>query len=63
MASHLIASDKCPGIRLNGIGKEPCRILGDVLALTTQYVVEDIFGLAQLCSGLKSGIDRAIYTL
>ena len=63
MASHLIALDKCPGIRPIGIGKGLCRILGDVLALTTQYEVEDIFGLAQLCSGLKSGIDGAIYAL
>lgn len=49
MVSYLIALDKCPGIRPIGLGEEPCRILGKVLALTTQYEVEDICCVSQLC--------------
>ena len=39
IASRLIALDKCPGIRPIGIGEEPRRILGKVLALATRFEV------------------------
>ena len=41
MASRFITLDKCPGIRPIGIGEEPRRILGKVLALATRFEVEE----------------------
>ena len=63
MASRLIALDKCPGIRPIGIGEEPRRILGKVLALATRFEVEEACGVSQLCSGLNAGIEggRPLY--
>lgn len=52
--SALIALDKCPGVKPIRVGEEPPRILGKVIALANRYEVEDVCGVSQLCSGLKS---------
>ena len=53
MANHIIAMDKCPGVRSIGIGEALRRILGKTVALVTRSDLEEVCG--QLCSGLRSG--------
>ena len=63
MASRLIALDKCPGIRPIGVGEALRRILCKVIALATRTDLEDVCGIAQLCSGLWAGMEGAIHAV
>ena len=63
MANRLIALDKCPGVRPVGIGEALRRILGKVMVMVTRYEVEEVAGVAQLCAGVRSGIEGAIHTM
>ena len=56
MASRLIALDECPGVHPIGIGEALRRILCKVVALASRGDLEDVCGVAQLCSGLRAGI-------
>ena len=57
MANRLIVSNKkLGGIHPIGIGEVLRRILGKVIASVTKVDVESVFGVDQLCSGLKAGI-------
>ena len=63
MASRLIALDKCPGVRPIGVGEALRRILCKVIAQATWSDLEDVCGVAQLCSVLRGGMEGAIHAV
>ena len=63
MASRLIALDKCPGVRPIGVGEALRCILCKVIALATLTDLEDVCGVAQLCSELQAGMEGAIHAV
>ena len=62
MACRLVALDKCPEVRPIGVG-ETLRITGKTVCMLTRCDLEDICGISQLCSGVRSGIEGAIHTV
>ena len=63
MVSRLIALDKCPGVCPIGIGEALRHILCKVIALATRTDLEDVCGVAQLCSGLRAGMEGTIHAV
>uniref|UniRef100_A0A1X7VKB1 Uncharacterized protein n=1 Tax=Amphimedon queenslandica TaxID=400682 RepID=A0A1X7VKB1_AMPQE len=63
VAFHLIALDKCPGIRPIGIGETLRRIICKTVCMLTRYELDEICSTSQLCGGMKAGIEGAIHTV
>ena len=56
VASHLIALEKCLGVRPIGIGEMLCRIIEKAVCLATRLDAAFICGSGQLCADLQAGI-------
>ena len=63
VACRLIALDKCPGIRPIGIGETLRRIIGKTICSVTRYDLNDACDIAQLCGGVRCGIEAAIHAM
>jgi len=63
MASHLIALNKFPGVRLIGIGETLCRVIGKTVCLATRLDAALVCGSDQLCAGLQAEIEGAIHAM
>ena len=63
VVSHLIALDKCLGVRAIGIGETLCRVIGKAVCMATRLdaTCTLVCGSDQLCAGLQVGIEEAIH--
>ena len=60
-ATKLVALDKCPGVRPIGTGDVAARLCAKVMISITGDDVQAECLADQICSGLKSGIERSIH--
>ena len=63
MASRLVALDKYPGVRLIGIGETLRRLIGKAVGMVTRYDVEEVYGIDELCAGMRAGIEGAVHAI
>ena len=60
---HLVALDKCPGVRPIGIGEVMRRITGRKIVKCIRQYLTSLGGNMQLCLGQKCGIEHARHSL
>ena len=63
MSGRLIALEKCPGIRLVGIGETWRRLLAKCLLRVTGQEAKAACGTEQLAGGVETGIEGAIQAM
>ena len=61
VSSHLIALDKCPGVRPIGFGETLCRVIEKAVCMATCFDVALVCGSDQLCAGLQVSIEWDIH--
>ena len=60
MASRLIALDNSPDVRPIGFGETLRRLVGQAVSIATNYDIEEVSGISQLCVGVRAGIEGAV---
>uniref|UniRef100_A0A1X7UCH9 Reverse transcriptase domain-containing protein n=1 Tax=Amphimedon queenslandica TaxID=400682 RepID=A0A1X7UCH9_AMPQE len=63
MANRLIALDMCPEVCPIGIGESFRRLIGKAVIMVTRFDAEDMCGSAQLCAGMRAGVEGAVHAL
>ena len=63
MTGHLVALDKCPGIRPIGIGETWRRLFAKASLLASGSEAKEKCGIDQLCAGLEAGIEGGIHAI
>ncbi len=63
LACHLIALDKCPGVRPIGIGNTARRIMAKAILHTIKGDVQDAAGSRELCAGQMAGAEAAVHAV
>ena len=61
VAFHLIPLDKCPGVRLTGVGEVPRSIIAKAILKIIGSHVEKAAGPLQLCAGQDGGCEEAFF--
>ena len=62
-ACHLIALDKCPGVRPIGVGEVIRWIIGKAILSVIGVAIQQFTGSLQLCAGQLTGCEAAIHAL
>ena len=63
ISNHLVALDKCPGVRPVGIGESWRRLMAKCVLAVGGESVKNACGSTQLCGGLEAAIEGAVHTL
>ena len=63
VASWLIPLDKCPGVRLIGVGEVPRRIIAKAVSCLFRLDIQEAPGLLQVCAGQDGGCEAAIHAM
>ena len=63
LACHLIALDKCPGVRPIGIGDMVRRIIAKAVLQIVKGDIQEATGTKQLCTGQIAGVETAIHAV
>ena len=63
VACHLIALDKCPGVRPIGIGEVARRIIGIAIITTISDDIQEATGPLQTCAGHLSRCEAAVHAM
>ena len=63
VACHLIALDKCPGVRPIGIGETARRLIDRAIARVLSDDNQAAAGPLQLCAGHQSGCESAVHAI
>ena len=61
MAAHLVALEKCPGVRLVGIREGFCCLLANLVLRSRGAQAKEAFRNVNLCASLKEGIEEPIH--
>ena len=62
-ACHLIALDKCPGVKPIGIGEKARRIISRAILTTLKDEIQAVAGPLQLYAGQEAGCEAAIHAM
>ena len=60
---HLIALDKCPGIRPIGVGETSRRIIGKAILSALMPDIQESTGSLQLCADQQAGCEAAVHAM
>ena len=62
-ASHLVALNKCPGVRPIGVGEVSRRIMGKAILSVISEDIQQVASTYQLCAGQKGGCEAAVHAM
>ena len=63
IACHLVALDKCPGVRSICVGEVLRQLIAKVVLLVTHEDIKKITGSHQLCAGHEAACDSSVHAI